>query len=196
MCYNLVMDKFTDFDSFGTPELLIMAGLGLALLLFGYRIKKIAFFIAWFILGYNLMAFLMPTMNNLVPQIADTELYQILLPICGGLLLAMLGFSIEKLCVGGIVFALTMVVAVRYFGSDVQVLAIGAVVGVILAAIAVMMIKPAIIVATSAVGAYALSVAILGLVPAIDFGAFYWPIMIGLTAIGSVFQFSTSKHVK
>ncbi len=190
------MDKFTDFDSFGTPELLIMAGLGLALLLFGYRIKKIAFFIAWFILGYNLMTFLMPTMNNLVPQIADTELYQILLPICGGLLLAMLGFSIEKLCVGGIVFALTMVVAVRYFGSDVQVLAIGAVVGVILAAIAVMMIKPATIVATSAVGAYALSVAILGLVPAIDFGAFYWPIMIGLTAIGSVFQFSTSKHVK
>lgn len=190
------MDKFADFGSFEAPELLIMAGLGLALLLFGYRIKKIAFFIAWFILGYNLMAFLMPTLNNMVPQIASNELYQILLPICGGLLLALLGFSIEKLCVGGIVFALTMVVVVRYFGTDIQYLAIGAVVGVILAAIAVMMIKPAIIIATSAVGAYALSVAVLGLIPGIDFGVFYWPIMIGLTAIGSVFQFSTTKHVQ
>ena len=57
---NMDIDKITNFDSFGTPELVIMAGLGLAVLLFGYRIKKIAFFIIWFILGYNLMAFLMP----------------------------------------------------------------------------------------------------------------------------------------
>ena len=83
-------------NNFGLPELLIMAGLGLAVLLFGYRIKKIAFFIIWFILGYNLMMFLMPVINGAVPQIADSQLYQVLLPIGGGLLLALLGFSIEK----------------------------------------------------------------------------------------------------
>ena len=75
-----------------------MTAAGLALMFFGYRIKKVAFFIIWFILEYNLMVFLMPTLNNMVPDMATNNLYQILLPIAGGLLLALLGFSIEKLC--------------------------------------------------------------------------------------------------
>ena len=36
-----------DFSSFGTPEMIIMAAAGLALIFFGYRIKKVAFFIIW-----------------------------------------------------------------------------------------------------------------------------------------------------
>ncbi|MBR3056147.1 DUF4203 domain-containing protein [Candidatus Saccharibacteria bacterium] len=192
------VENITNFDNignFGTPELLIMAGLGLAVLLFGYRIKKIAFFIIWFILGYNLMAFLMPTINNLVPQVADSSLYQILLPIAGGLLLALLGFSIEKLCVGGICFALVMVITVRYFGTDIQVLAIGGIIGIIAAGAAIMLMKPAIIVATAAAGAYALTVATLNLATNLDFGAYYWPMVLGITALGSIFQFVTTKRI-
>lgn len=172
-----------------------MAALGLAVLLFGYRIKKIAFFIIWFILGYNIASFLMPGINNLVPAITDMSLYQTLIPIAGGLLLALLGFSIEKLCVGGICFALVMVIAIRYFGTDLSVLAISAVVGVLAAGLAVTLMKPAIIIATSLVGAYAITLAVFALIPDLDFGIFYWTMIISITAIGAIFQFATTKHV-
>ena len=184
-----------DFSSFDTPEMIIMAAVGLALMFFGYRIKKIAFFIIWFILGYNLMTFLMPTINNLAPEIAGNNLYQILLPIAGGLLLALLGFSIEKLCVGGICFALIMVITVQYFGVEMQTLAIGGVVGVIAAGAAVMLMKPATIVATAAAGAYALTVAILALFPDINKETYYFIILGGLTLLGSVVQFLTTKRI-
>lgn len=184
-----------NFSSFETPEILIMAGIGLALMFFGYRIKKIAFFLIWFILGYNLTSFLMPTINNVAPEVIKTDLYQALIPIAGGLILALLGFSIEKLCVGGICFALVMVITVRYFGTEMQTLAIGGVVGIIAAGLAVTLMKPAIIIASSVAGAYAITVAILTLIPGIDKNIFYFPILIGLSAIGSIAQFSTTKHV-
>ena len=184
-----------DFSSFDTPEMIIMAAAGLALIFFGYRIKKIAFFIIWFILGYNLVTFLMPTINNLVPQIAESGLYQALLPIAGGLLLALLGFSIEKLCVGGICFALIMVITVQYFGAEMQTLTIGGIIGVIAAGAAVMLMKPATIVATAAAGAYALTVAILFLFPDINKEIYYFPILGGLALLGSVFQFATTKRI-
>ena len=172
-----------------------MLGVGLAVLLFGYRLKKIAFFIVWFMLGYLGMSYLMPQINNLVPEIAVSELYQNLLPIAGGLLLALMGFSIEKLCVGGICFVLVMLLAVQYFGTDMQTLAIAAVVGVIVAGAAVMLMKPATIIATSAVGAYAITLALMKLVPDISFETYYWPMILGITAIGGVFQFLTTKRI-
>ena len=183
-----------DFSNLGTPEMIIMAAAGLALLFFGYRIKKIAFFIIWFILGYNLMTFLMPTVNNLVPQIAESNLYQMLLPIGGGLLLALLGFSIEKLCVGGICFALIMVITVRYFGAEMQTLAIGGVIGVIAAGVAVMMMKPATIIATSVAGGYALTLAILALAPNLDKEMLFWPMIGGFSLLGAGVQFFTTRH--
>ncbi|MBQ1373654.1 DUF4203 domain-containing protein [Candidatus Saccharibacteria bacterium] len=184
-----------DFASFGTPEMLIMTAAGLALMFFGYRIKKVAFFIIWFILGYNLMVFLMPTLNNMVPDMATNNLYQILLPIAGGLLLALLGFSIEKLCVGGICFALVMLITVQYFGAEIQTLAIGGIIGIIAAGAAVMLMKPATIIATSLAGAYALTIAILALVPDISKETYYFIILGGATAVGSLFQFLTTKRV-
>ena len=184
-----------DFSNFGTPEMIIMAALGLLLIFFGYRVKKVAFFLIWFILGYNLMGLLMPFINNAASQVAENNLYQILLPICGGLLLALMGFSIEKLCVGGICFALTMLITVQYFGTEMQTLAIGGVVGVIAAGAAVMLMKPATIVATSVAGAYALTIAILALFPDINREAYYFVILGGAAAVGSVFQFLTTKRV-
>lgn len=184
-----------NIQGFGTPELLIMLALGLAVMLFGYRIKKIAFFIAWFILGYTGVTYFLPQITPLLPEVASTELYQILIPLCGGLLLALLGFSIEKFCISAIVFALTMLIAIQYFGSDVTTLVIAAVIGVILGGASTMLIKPACILATSGVGGYAVTIALLALITTIDQGVFYWPILIGCVAFGAIFQFSTTKNV-
>lgn len=178
-----------------TYELVLFIAIGLAVLCFGYRIKKIAFFIIWFLLGLNLVRILMPTLNEMVPQIAENELWQSLLPVGGGLLLALLGFSIEKLCVGGICFALVMIVTVQYFGTDMQTLAIGGVVGVFAAGAAVMLMKPAIIIATSVAGAYALTLVILTLATQISQETYYWPVLLGLTAMGSVIQFATTRQI-
>lgn len=176
-------------------ELLITAAIGLAVLLFGYRIKKIAFFIIWFLIGYNLMLFLMPIANQAVPQIADSQLYQILLPIGGGLLLALLGFSIEKICVAGICFFLVMLITIQYFGTEIPTLAVGAIIGVVAAAAATALMKPAVIIATAIAGGYALTLAILGIFPDISKEIFYFPLLIGISLIGAIFQFSTTKHV-
>lgn len=189
------ISKMTNLDKLGIPEAIIMMGLGAVVLLFGYRIKKIAFFIIWFLLGFNLMMWLLPTINNLVPEIAASDLYQTLLPIAGGLLLALLGFSIEKLCVGGICFVLSMLIAIQYFGTDIQTMAIGGIIGVLVAGLAVMVMKPATIIATAVAGAYALTLAIMKLNADIDFEAFYWPMIFGIAAVGAVFQFITTKRI-
>ena len=190
------MDKFTEFiHNFQTPELIVMLCIGLAVLLFGYRIKKVAFFIIWFLLGYTGVTFLMPEIVKLWPDVASTQLYQTLIPIAGGLLLALLGFSIEKLCVGGISFALVMLVSTQYFGTEMQTLAISAVVGIIVAGAAVMLMKPATIIATSAAGGYAITLAVLALVPDINQEMYYWPMILGLTTVGSLFQFLTTKRL-
>ena len=183
------------YKSMEIYELLVMAALGLAVLLFGYRIKKVAFCLIWFLIGYNLMMFLMPTLNNLVPAIAESSLYQILLPIAGGLLLALLGFSIEKICVAGICFFLVMMITVQYFGTDVPTLAVGAIIGVVAGAAATAMMKPAIIIATAIAGGYTLTLAIRNLFPDISKEIFYFPLIGGISLIGAIFQFATTKHV-
>lgn len=191
--YNRSMEEIV--SGFSAPELVIVLALGLLVLLFGYRVKKIAFFIAWFILGYLGVSYFMPEIMKALPDVAATQLYQILLPIGGGLLLALLGFSIEKFCVSGICFALVMFVAIQYFGTEVQTLAIAGVVAVIAAGAATILMKPATIIATAGVGAYAITLALLLLVPGMDRETFYWPLIIGMTVAGSGFQFLTTKGV-
>lgn len=192
---NLLDNIKTQFRSMPLYELLILAGLGLAVMLFGYRIKKIAFFIIWFLIGYNLMMFLMPVINNIAPEIASTELYQILLPIVGGLLLALLGFSIEKICVAGICFFLVMMITVQYFGTEIPTLAVGAIIGVVAGAAATAMIKPAIIIATALAGGYAVTVALLNIFPVLDQQILYFPLIGAFTLLGTIFQFATTKRV-
>jgi hypothetical protein len=186
----------TIVKGFQIPELLIFLGLGLAVMLFGYRIKKVAFFIAWFLLGYigvtNLLQ--IQEVRQILPEVLSTELYQILLPIGGGLLLALLGFSIEKLCVGGICFVLVLLTGIQYFGNDIQTIAISAVIGIIVAGAAVMLMKPATIIATAGVGAYATTLALL-ILTSIDQGTYYCPMLIGFTAVGAIFQFASTKHI-
>lgn len=173
-------------------QLWVMLAIGVLLLVAGYKVKKAAFFIIWFILGYMLTSYFMPTLNSLVPEIASQELWQWLMPLCGGVLLALLGFSIEKVCLGGICFALVMAITVEYFGTEPQTLAIGAVVGVIAAGAAVTMMKPATVAATAIAGAYCVTMGVIHLT-GIDGAVWYWPCMAGLSLIGSAIQFITTK---
>ncbi len=182
-------------QSLDTIQLIILIAIGVAVLLFGYKIKKTAFFLIWFLLGFCATVWLMPMINNAVPQIANDPIYQTLLPIGGGIILAMMGFSIEKLCVAGITFGLVMLATVQYFGTDWVTLAIGAVIGVLLGAFAVNMMKPATVIATAAVGAYVLTLTIFAFFPQIDFTIFYWPILIGIGVIGALFQFKSNKGI-
>ncbi len=183
-----------DFGQYDAWQLWVIAGLGLLVLLFGYRIKKIAFFVIWFLIGYTLMGYLMPTIENFVPQIQGSMLWENLLPIAGGLLLALLGFSIEKICVGGICFALVMMATVQYFGTEPQTLAIGGIIGIVASGAGVALMKPATIIATAAAGAYAMTLALLILIPSIDKTTLYWPMIAGLTVVGSLVQFATTKR--
>ena len=175
-------------------ELLITAALGLAVLLFGYRIKKLAFFIVWFILGWHLVVLFLPNFMHLLPEVVNTTLYKdVLFPIAGGVLMGMLGFTIEKLCVSLICFFLVMAITVQYFGTDWLTLAIGTIVGAVAGGLAVHLIKPAIIVATSAAGSYAITTTIIALA-SLNQEVFYFPLLIGIAVLGGLFQFSSTKH--
>lgn len=183
-----------DFSQLNTVEIVFTIVVGLLLLFAGYRIKKIAFFIVWFLLGVTLMNHLMPFIKDAVPAIADSDLWRNLLPIAGGLLVALMGFSIEKVCVGGIAFGLTLAITAQYFGTEMQTLLIGGVIGVVLAGAAVMLMKPAIIIATSVAGGYALTMGILALATSLNPEIYYFPFLIGSSAIGSVVQFLTTRR--
>ena len=136
----------------------------------------------------------MPALNNMVPQIVESSLYQILIPIAEGLLLALLGFTIEKLCIAGICFFLVMLITVQYFGTDVTTLAIGAILGVVAGAAATAMIRPAIIIATAVAGGWALSLGLLNIFPTIPKDVFYFPFIAAFAVLGAIFQFATTKH--
>ena len=193
-----ILDKIKkidlDLSHYEQWQMWIVGGVGLALMLMGYKIKKIAFFIAWFLLGYILTGYLVPTINSVLPDIANNAFWQNLIPILGGLLLALMGFTIEKICLAGICFGLSMMIAVQYFGTEVQVLAIGGIVGVILGGLAVTMMKPATIIATATVGAYALTLAILALLPEMNRGIWFWPMILGFALLGTIIQFVSFKH--
>lgn len=142
------------------------------------------------------MRILRPAINSVAPEaVVASELWQNLLPIAGGLLLAMLGFTIEKICVGGMVFGLTLMITSQYFGTDIQTLVIGGIIGVILAGAAVMLMKPAIIIASSLMGGYVLTLAIFIWFTGLDRAAYYFPLLIGISVVGIVTQFLTTKRI-
>ena len=107
--------------------------------------------------------------------------------------MGLMGFTIEKVCVGGIAFGLTMMVVSQYFGTEPQTLVIGAVVGAVAAGAAVMLMKPAIIIASSVAGSYMMTAGILTWASNMDPAVFYFPLLIGIGAVGSVIQFASTR---
>jgi len=193
MCLWMILLTI-DLDRYEDWQMWIIGGIGLALMLVGYRIKKAAFFIIWFLLGYIGTGYLMPIINTAMGEVADNALWQSLIPIIGGLLLALMGFMIEKICLGGVVFGLTLMMTAQYFGTEIQAMAIGGIVGAILAGVAVMAMKPATIVATSVAGGYALTLAILALVPDLSGETLFWPMILGFGALGTIVQSINCRH--
>ena len=183
-----------DLTHYEEWQMWVVGGAGLLLMFFGYKIKKIAFFVVWFLLGYIATGYLMPIINGAVAEIANSDLWQSLLPIGGGLLLALMGFMVEKVCLGGICFGLVVMMTAQYFGTEIQTMAIGGVIGVLAGGLAVMMMKPATIIATSVAGGYALTLAILALAPNLDKEMLFWPMIGGFSLLGAGVQFFTTRH--
>lgn len=193
LCYNECMN--VDFSLLNETEMIFMAIVGALLLFAGYRIKKIAFFLIWFFIGYTLMGYLMPELIKLVPDIANNELWKNLLPLAGGLLVALMGFTIEKICVGGITFGVVMMIVAQYFGTEMQTLLIGGVVGLIAAGASVMLMKPAIVIATATAGSYLILPGIFMLAKDLSAEALYFPLLIGIAAVGAIIQFMTTRRM-
>lgn len=195
---NNVVEDFKnaklDLSHYETWQMWLIGGIGLLLMFAGYKIKKVAFFIVWFLLGYIGSVYLLPIVNSNLPDIARSDFWQGLIPILGGLLLGLMGFMVEKICIAGIVFGLTLMMTAQYFGTEIQAMAIGGVIGAVLGGFATMMLKPATIVATSVAGAYALTLAILAISPNLDGDTLFWPMIIGFGALGSVVQFLSCKN--
>ena len=183
-----------DLTHYEQWQMWLVGGAGLLLLVFGYKIKKVAFFVIWFLLGYIATGYLMPIINGAVAEIASSPIWQSALPIGGGLLLALMGFMIEKICLGGVCFGLVIMMTAQYFGTEMQTMAIGGVVGVIAGGLAVMMMKPATIIATAVAGGYALTLAILALAPELDGKTLFWPMIIGFAVVGAVIQFISTRR--
>lgn len=177
-------------------ETILILILGIFVSLFGYRLKKSIFFIAWFLIGYSLMTKIMPFINDSVPSIATSELWQWLLPIAGGLLLSLVGFSIEKICVALLCFSATIIFAINHFGTGAETLIIAAIIGVVLSGIAVTLMKSATIVITSIIGTLAATPALFELITELDKNTYYTPVLIGIGVIGIIFQFVNTKRLE
>ena len=68
------MEQFVDVTNFETWQLWLVAAVGLLLILAGYRVKKVAFFVLWFVVGYMLMGYVMPVINSSMPEVAESSL--------------------------------------------------------------------------------------------------------------------------
>lgn len=175
-------------------EFIIALVLGLFACFFGYKLKKVIFFIAWFLIGYTIMTKIMPYINDNAPMIAESELYQFLLPIAGGVLLSMFGFSIEKLCVALLAFFAVVAFAINQFGISGEVLAVAAIIGVFAGALATTMMKPATILVTAIAGGIVAADSIMKIFPGIPYAQYYYLIFLGITAVGAIFQFVNAKN--
>ena len=83
----------------------------------------------------------------------------------------------------------------QYFGTEIQAMAIGGIVGAVLAGVAVMMMRPATIIATSVAGGYALTLAILAIASgSIEAKTAFWPMIVGFSVLGCIIQFISCKH--
>ena len=71
------------------PTGIIGLVIGLFLLFFGYRLKKIAITIIWFLIGFWLVSLF-------VDKIVADEMWQLILCGIGGLVLGMFGMTIEN----------------------------------------------------------------------------------------------------
>ena len=170
-------------------EALIAIALGIFLCLFGYRIKKVAFTVIWFIIGYYLASLAMP-------YITDDQTWQLLAPIGVGIITGMLGFRIEKFCIFAVAtFTVTTTIIETFQLQDIWAIALAIAAGIVVGCIATALIKPVGIITTALSGSKLIakySVAELALA---HYPSFVIILCIG-AAIGMFFQFKNCKHIE
>lgn len=176
-----------------TLQMILGLILGLIICFFGYKLKKIAFAIAWFLIGYTLCAHFAPDLvHNLMPQLEKPDLWITVLPIAVGLLLSLMGLSIERLCVSTLAFVIVVAIMLQQFGFSWSLLGIACILGVIAGVVAVSMMKPAVIIITAFAGAQSVAAGLLSAIAAIPTVA-YLPILLVLAIAGTFYQFHANK---
>lgn len=170
-------------------ETILAIAIGVFLCLFGYRIKKVTFIVIWFIIGYYLMSLA-------VPHLTTDPIWSQILPIGAGLILGILGFSIEKFCIFAVAtftVATTIIETFQLHEILFIALAIGA--GVIVGCVATAFIKPLGIITTALSGAKLIAKYVTsGL--ALQHEPYFLIILIACFAIGAIFQFKTCRHIE
>ena len=162
--------------------------------LFGYRAKKITFFIAWFIIGYTLA-------NRFVPVFFTDQPYYIILivTVLLGLLLGFLGIKVEKLAIFCVAAYFTYAFLTNFgvlngFVSDqILLFCLKIIISFIMGAVAVNFTKPVIILLTSLFAGGLVNTYLPQLT-----GSYLTPTVILIISIlvavaGFIFQLSTTK---
>lgn len=182
-----VLSDFITFIS-GVPQNVIVLILGVILLLFGYRLKRITMAAIGFVVGWSIAA-------NFAPQMVGDPFWQFIIKLAAGALLGVMATTIERL-------AIFAVVALAFGSSFYDAFAIqdpmahisiAVAVGVIAGVISVWFIKPMFIIASGLKGAQLLSTLAAGVFNL----AAPWPliILVALAAVGIGFQWKDCKSL-
>ena len=172
------------------PTEIIALIIGAFLLLFGYRLKKIAITLIWFLVGFWVVSLF-------VDKIVADQMWQLILCCVGGLILGMFGMTIEKFAVFvtvGVTFCMSVI---ENFGpaTDWTLWAIAVAVGVVAGVIAVWLIKPMVILATVVEGSRLIIVNALALLGWAQ-PSYYIVIFLALAAVGAIFQWNNCRHIE
>lgn len=134
--------------------------IGVVLAFGGYRLKRIAMSIIWFVIGFSLVA-------HFAPNLIADPFWQMVLQIAVGAILALVGISIEKLAVSLTAGIVVTWFIIQHFGPVTSWVlpCIAIACGVVAGTIAVWMMKPAIIIFTAIEGANLIASNVVSLLP-------------------------------
>jgi hypothetical protein len=175
------------------PGAIITIILGLLACFFGYKIKKFALFIIWFIIGYNL--------GLKVPSdwYMGNELITAILPFCIGLLLSLIGLTAEKICISLIAGVFAFFAAINFQGGvfTLQTTILAGIVAALAGCIAGFLVKPAFIILTAVIGAYYVGLNVVGMdIPHVTYVPFFYIITAVLAVLGMLYQFKKNKGLQ
>lgn len=175
------------------PGAIISIILGLLVCFFGYKIKKLAFFIIGFIIGYNLGLKIPPEWY------VGNDLITMILPFLIGLLLSLVALTAEKICISLIVGVFVFFAAINFQGGvfTAQSIIIAAIAAAIAGCIAGFIVKPASIIATAVIGAYYVGINAIGLEALnLSYVPFFYIITCVLAVLGMLYQFKRNKGLE
>ena len=168
--------------------------ISIVLCFFGYRLKRIAFAIVWFVIGLDLGNFLLP---HVTPYMQGIDPFFInILPFLVGLLMSLIGISVERVCIFLIGIGLTLITYFNFVDSGALELSwltfgIAIIVGCIVGTVAI-----SIMLLTSYAGGTQLASSIISLITTISNPTTSLIITIIMVVVGAFYQFRSTKHLK